>query len=105
VKLESKCQWSIIRVTIHLIIFSYQITKLRVNTWKTPGMKASKSYKHVALIQLSDIRSLFDINPSIPTLEGKTFIFGIFYLNKFFLLLKKRNNLEYFIQLMDKLIN
>lgn len=47
-----------------------QITKLRVNTWKTPGVKSSKSYKHVALIQLSEIRSLFDIGSSSS--DGKT---------------------------------
>ncbi|CAF0902601.1 unnamed protein product [Adineta steineri] len=45
----------------HLILFLFsdciEITKLRVNTWKTSVVK---SYKHVALIQLSDIHSLFD---------------------------------------------
>jgi hypothetical protein len=41
-------------------------------------MKASKSYKHVALIQLSDIRSLFDINPSALTLDGKKISFLLF---------------------------
>jgi hypothetical protein len=34
-------------------------------------MKASKSYKHLTLIPLSDIRSLFDINSSSLTLDGK----------------------------------
>ncbi|CAF4807136.1 unnamed protein product, partial [Rotaria socialis] len=52
----------------HLTLFLFsdciEITKLRVNTWKTPGVKSTKSYKHVALIQLSDIRSLFDIASS-----------------------------------------
>ncbi|CAF1486509.1 unnamed protein product, partial [Adineta ricciae] len=52
----------------HLTLFLFsdciEITKLRVNTWKTPGVKSTKSYKHVALIQLSDIRSLFDIGAS-----------------------------------------
>jgi hypothetical protein len=44
-------------------------------------MKASKSYKHVALIQLSDIRTLFDINSSSSlTVDGKLFFFP--YLNK-----------------------
>lgn len=40
-----------------------------MNTWKTPGVKSTKSYKHVALIQLSDIRSLFDI--ASTTCDGK----------------------------------
>ncbi|UJR36548.1 hypothetical protein I4U23_029268 [Adineta vaga] len=52
----------------HLTLFLFsdciEITKLRVNTWKTPGVKSTKLYKHVALIQLSDIRSLFDIAAS-----------------------------------------
>ena len=34
-------------------------------------MKASKSYKHVALIPLSDIRTLFDVNSSVLSLDGK----------------------------------
>jgi hypothetical protein len=59
---------------IEILITKYknpliQITKLRVNTWKTPGVKSTKSYKHVALIQLSDIRSLFDIASS--SCDGK----------------------------------
>lgn len=54
--------------------FVRQITKLRVNTWKTPGMKASKSYKHVALIPLSDIRSLYDITPSALTIDGRSLL-------------------------------
>jgi len=39
-------------------------------------MKSSKSYKHVTLIQLSDIRSLFDINSSSLSLD-ETEQFGI----------------------------
>lgn len=34
-------------------------------------MKASKSYKHVALIPLSDIRTLFDVDSSVLSLDGK----------------------------------
>jgi len=62
-------------IPIHIIslFFSYQITKLRVNTWKT---SAGKSYKHVALIQLSDINSLFDI-PSTNDGKKETFSFSI----------------------------
>ncbi|UJR09565.1 hypothetical protein I4U23_013800 [Adineta vaga] len=49
----------------HLTLFLFsdciEITKLRVNTWKTSFVK---SYKHVALIQLSDVHSLFDIPSS-----------------------------------------
>ena len=45
-------------------------------------MKTSKSYKHVALIPLSDIRTLFDITPSALTIDGKTFVFSFFL--KFF---------------------
>jgi hypothetical protein len=64
----------------HLTLFLFsdclEITKLRTNTWKTPGMKASKSYKHLTLIPLSDIRSLFDINSSSLTLD-ETEQFGI----------------------------
>ncbi|CAF1254487.1 unnamed protein product, partial [Rotaria sordida] len=52
------------------------VTKLRVNMWKTPGMKTSKTYKHIAFIQLSDIRSLFDINPISLTID-ETEQFGI----------------------------
>lgn len=37
-------------------------------------MKTSKSYKHVALIPLSDIRTLFDINSSTLTIDGKIFV-------------------------------
>ncbi len=59
----------------HLTLFLFsdclEITKLRVNIWKTPGMKASKSYKHLVLIPLSDIRSLVDINSSSLSLDGK----------------------------------
>jgi hypothetical protein len=74
--LFSDCLEVHLPLNIHFnLFFLHQITKLRVNTWKTPGMKASKSYKHVALIQLSDIRSLFDINPSGLTLDGNTFPF------------------------------
>lgn len=50
---------------------SCQITKVRASTWKTPGMKAVKSYKHVVLIPLSDIRSLVDINSSSLSIDGK----------------------------------
>lgn len=61
----------------HLTLFLFsdciEITKLRVNTWKTPGVKSTKSYKHVALIQLSDIRSLYDIGSSASTDESEQF--------------------------------
>ncbi|CAF1155972.1 unnamed protein product [Rotaria sordida] len=64
----------------HLILFLFsdclEVTKLRVNMWKTPGMKTSKTYKHIALIQLSDIRSLFDINSLSLTID-ETEQFGI----------------------------
>jgi hypothetical protein len=43
-------------------------------------MKGSKSYKHVALIPLSDIRSLFDINSSSLTLDGKFFAQLFFFI-------------------------
>ncbi|CAF1553328.1 unnamed protein product [Adineta ricciae] len=66
------------RTQLILFLFSdcLELTKLRVNTWKTPGMKPSKSYKHVALIPLSDIRSLYDITPTGLTLD-ETEQFGI----------------------------
>ena len=55
----------------------FQITKLRASTWKAPGMKAAKSYKHVALIPLSDIRSLVDINSPALSIDGKFSLFII----------------------------
>ncbi|CAF0903498.1 unnamed protein product [Adineta steineri] len=65
----------------HLTLFLFsdclEITKVRVNTWKTPSMKATKSYKHIVLIPLSDIRTLYDINSSVLTLDGETEQFGI----------------------------
>ncbi|CAF3599045.1 unnamed protein product [Rotaria sp. Silwood1] len=64
----------------HLTLFLFsdclEVTKLRGNMWKTPGMKGSKTHKHIALIQLSDIRSLFDIHPSSLTID-ETEQFGI----------------------------
>jgi len=61
----------------HLTLFLFsdciEITKLRVNTWKTPGVKSTKSYKHVALIQLSDIRSLYDIGSSSSSDDSEQF--------------------------------
>jgi len=66
----------------HLTLFLFsdclEITKLRVNIWKSSGMKGSKSYKHVALIPLSDIRSLVDINSSSLSLDDAE-QFGLIY--------------------------
>lgn len=52
-------------------LVSVQITKCRLHTWKTAAMKGSKSYKHLALIPLSDIRSLIEM--SSFNLDGKSF--------------------------------
>ncbi|CAF2063744.1 unnamed protein product [Rotaria magnacalcarata] len=61
----------------HLTLFLFsdclEVTKSRVNIWKTHGMK---TYKHIALISLCDIRSLFDISPVSLTID-ETEQFGI----------------------------
>ena len=54
-----------------------KITKLRVQTWKTVGMKPSKSYKHLALIPLCDIRQLFEMTSSSFIVEGKKIVSSI----------------------------
>ncbi|CAF2040507.1 unnamed protein product [Rotaria magnacalcarata] len=61
----------------HLTLFLFsdclEVTKSRVNIWKTHGVK---TYKHIALISLCDIRSLFDISPVSLTID-ETEQFGI----------------------------
>ena len=71
--MELSQELSSTRAQLTLFLFSdcLEITKLRVNLWKAPGMKSSKSYKHVVLIQLNAIRTLFDVNSSSLTVDGR----------------------------------
>ena len=52
----------------------FQIAKCRANTWKTAAIKGSKSFKHLVLISLSDIRSLIEM--SSFNLDGSFLLFS-----------------------------
>lgn len=68
-------------------------------------MKTPKTYKHITLIQLSDIRTLFDIDQVSLTIDGNIVNLRLDSLTVPFFLLKKLNNLESFVQSMVNYVN